>query len=571
MSLSPLTIGCCVAIGAYFLIAVAVLALRTRQFSDLTAPLAREAGPAHGQNELSPIGLAKLWGQYQATLVPGLGKTRHQASEYFDERSVSAAINSQPWLARVRSVPNALVGLGLLGTFIGLTFGLKDIVLDYRDTAKMMESIRTLLKGTSTAFLTSIAGIVLSLLYNLLFLQPGLRALADRCDEITVRLDARYYVDEGTYLWQMLVGGQTTEASPPVGLLGVIVNQLEKQAQDLATLRSDVCQVVKQTGADLMSTWQVEQRRMSWELFVGNTGESDIMPKDVFSKMASELERHSVALDGFSTDLADSLKNIGEQIIDRQRAELDAVYREQLLPAVQALIAQKQESAGELIGTVVRDLSESMRSMVDQFQASLSGGAVRQIEELAQLVGKAGGDFGRIQEDQLFLVDQMRETVTQAVALFKSQAEASTQAMERIAQIQGQLQKVSGVLERATQAASEATDRLAAAGEHVVEQTRQLGESTSAALAKMQGVFEGSQAASKAFQTVEENLGEVFNTINNGLEQYREAVSDSLESYLQKYTDALNGFAQRLGGATEQLQESVDDLVESLAPTKVKS
>ncbi|MDE2871856.1 MAG: MotA/TolQ/ExbB proton channel family protein [Gemmatimonadota bacterium] len=63
------------------------------------------------------------------------------------------------------SLPNALPGVftavGLLGTFVGIAMGLADI----EPTAaaeNLMEGIRTLMSGMSTAFVTSIVGITFS-------------------------------------------------------------------------------------------------------------------------------------------------------------------------------------------------------------------------------------------------------------------------------------------------------------------------------------------------------------------------------------------------------------------------
>jgi hypothetical protein len=59
------------------------------------------------------------------------------------------------------SIPTVFTTLGVLGTFVGIFFGLQDF-----DVNKITESIPTLLEGLKTAFLTSIYGIVLSLIFG---------------------------------------------------------------------------------------------------------------------------------------------------------------------------------------------------------------------------------------------------------------------------------------------------------------------------------------------------------------------------------------------------------------------
>jgi len=63
-------------------------------------------------------------------------------------------------------VPSLLTSLGILGTFIGLMRGLGG--LDVSDAAKTMESIPQMIGGMTFAFMTSIAGIACSLIFNML-------------------------------------------------------------------------------------------------------------------------------------------------------------------------------------------------------------------------------------------------------------------------------------------------------------------------------------------------------------------------------------------------------------------
>ena len=59
------------------------------------------------------------------------------------------------------SIPSVFTTLGVLGTFIGIFLGLMNFNVE-----KITESIPTLLGGLKTAFLTSIIGIILSLIFG---------------------------------------------------------------------------------------------------------------------------------------------------------------------------------------------------------------------------------------------------------------------------------------------------------------------------------------------------------------------------------------------------------------------
>lgn len=61
-------------------------------------------------------------------------------------------------------IPGSMTGLGILGTFLGLTAGIENFDTASADTIE--SSIVTLLGGMKTAFYTSIVGVFLSLLYS---------------------------------------------------------------------------------------------------------------------------------------------------------------------------------------------------------------------------------------------------------------------------------------------------------------------------------------------------------------------------------------------------------------------
>ena len=70
------------------------------------------------------------------------------------------------WQGLVVQIPGTLTGIGILGTFIGLITGISTIGFSSVEAA--LESISVLLAGIETAFYTSISGVILSLVFNIL-------------------------------------------------------------------------------------------------------------------------------------------------------------------------------------------------------------------------------------------------------------------------------------------------------------------------------------------------------------------------------------------------------------------
>ena len=71
------------------------------------------------------------------------------------------------WKSVVSQIPNALTGFGILGTFLGLLFGINGISLATREV--IINSISTLLDGIRLAFYSSISGVILSIVFNFVY------------------------------------------------------------------------------------------------------------------------------------------------------------------------------------------------------------------------------------------------------------------------------------------------------------------------------------------------------------------------------------------------------------------
>ena len=71
------------------------------------------------------------------------------------------------WQSIITQIPGTLTGLGILGTFIGLIIGIQGIGFSSVNAA--LSSVQVLLSGIQIAFYTSIAGVILSLLFNIIY------------------------------------------------------------------------------------------------------------------------------------------------------------------------------------------------------------------------------------------------------------------------------------------------------------------------------------------------------------------------------------------------------------------
>lgn len=112
---------------------------------------------------------AEAWKEYFASLIKYKDYNDYDhiyatldAEECFNFDSMTVGINTSFW----QNLGSIFTGLGILGTFIGLTVGVEGISVNVNDVDMMKVGIGNLLSSLSMAFITSIAGISAAILYN---------------------------------------------------------------------------------------------------------------------------------------------------------------------------------------------------------------------------------------------------------------------------------------------------------------------------------------------------------------------------------------------------------------------
>ena len=120
-----------------------------------------------GENRI----LSHTWSEFSETLIkdptiePLAVRNTRSASEYFHRnRVIGGRLNIRFYSA----LPNLLTGTGILGTFVGLVAGiwLASEGLGSPDAEEVKQALQKLLNGASLAFMTSITGLITSILFS---------------------------------------------------------------------------------------------------------------------------------------------------------------------------------------------------------------------------------------------------------------------------------------------------------------------------------------------------------------------------------------------------------------------
>lgn len=304
---------------------------------------------------------SNLVGDYFASMqdVEGKKRTNMPADYYINEHSlcVSSGIN----LRLLDTASGTLVGLGLLGTFLGLTVGIAGF--DSSSTDTIQQSIQSLLSGMATAFLTSLVGMFLSLFFTFFLDKPTRNKLDKTIRKISSQLDAEYYIDdvELNAYWNKL----SNES-----LEGKLKEVLNRQTERLDSMLHDA-------------------------LCYNKDGEN-IPVINLIREIHTESTEQTKALKSFSTDLAIELNNGFDEMLSRQLQSkliplMESVDRttKVVIEHIDKMAESVKSPADSMVNSVVGELKTSIQGVMQEFKSNISDNTMAELEGVAKTLGDA--------------------------------------------------------------------------------------------------------------------------------------------------------------------------------------
>ena len=354
-------------------------------------------------------------------------KTNIPSTEYFSEDSSCKAIGLN--LRLLDTASGTLVGLGLLGTFLGLTLGVKDF--DSSDASHIQDSIQVLLSGMATAFLTSLVGMLSSIIFTF-FDKYWRNKLSKGLYILTEKLDKSYYIDD------------------------ITLNSIN-EGNMLDRLYSNIQNLIIGQSSSVISTISAETKTISDKLTYTNQENQVVTMGNAVREILAENAEQSRALKSFSTDLALELNNGFDETLSRQMQQKILPLMENVDNTTKAIIEHIDKMAEsvaspatDMIQKVVSELKDSMSSVIDEFKTGLSGSATNELESLASQLGTASqamAYFPKNMENISATLQLTIEEVKSAVSeISHTSANANSTAMQ---QMQEQIAFATGAISNA--------------------------------------------------------------------------------------------------------------------------
>lgn len=472
---------------------------------------------ALGQTEFKPI-----VDEYKRSIIiqtPDGVKTNTPASYYFSDENIAKVKSLN--LKLLDSASGTLVGLGLFGTFLGLTIGVSNF--DSSNSEGIQNSIQSLLSGMSMAFGTSLFGMFSSLVYT--FIDKIWRKEQSRARYyLTEKLDEKYYIDD-----TMLLGLNQKKWADAV------INTIQTELDAKFTYTNDAGEKVH----------------------VGNA----------VREILKENIEQSKALKSFSTDLAIELNNGFDEILSRQMQEKILPLMESVDATTKLMIEHIDDMASTvaspatgMMESIVDELKRSMMTIVEEFKTGLSGSATSQMEALAVQLGTAAqamGDFPKNMENisatLQVTIEEVKNTINE---ISKTSANANSAAMQQMQEqiafatdsIGNAIAEVKDVMSVVTKSSQEQSNQMVA---KLADAADKMGEFLNTTITSLSSGVENSvKSITDEMNRKQTDLINLQGDTTAQTKKLLEAFNEGLERLEQMngyITDTMNGFKKAQG------------------------
>lgn len=565
--------------------------------------------------------------------VPRLGEPLEKdikrcgsAAEVFHTKSMGQGIVGSRLLL---ATPAILTGLGVLGTFIGLAMGIGGLDLDSKSIEDLDKSIAPLIKGSSTAFVTSVWGVACSIFFTL-----GEKMLewwaVRRIRKVEVTFNAlapRYTPEESMIVLHhsalqreetmkglaVAIGEQMQKAMDRIGegITNAVREALGGQAQDLGKMSADLMSkaLTEELGklhkavtgmADGFKTeFGAASERLSTTIsgFEGVLGGVDSTVKSSQAAMSQAVERltaHEDVVKGLD-EAAVRLQEAATGLVSMRETFTLSAERNSEAASAQEKAATKNEQVADKLGSIGDKLPELQEAVSTGAQVIASLG--QPLMELKEILGKTPDILGEQAEQQaerdekrssllLQQTETLANTVGEAAAKFaqiESLSESlsnSAESLERAGSALGDLASNINSASGQYASAAAASQKAALAGEKAAEKLEPIPGSLadlSGTLTTASGkIKEGADAARDVYrelvehqrqwiQGVELGLTAMRDQLQEILKQYGESVEGNTRNHMELWTQAVNDSLSKFSAQVQILEGAVTDLTSEMS------
>ena len=445
--------------------------------------------------------------------------TQTHADLYFNAEELCEAKFHFPLLSIFKLFAGTFVGLGILGTFIGFSSGLP---ADFDE-----EQIKLLLSGLKTAFNTSIIGVVTSILYNFLVVQPILNSLNQSAQTLCDELDSKYYISD------------TLALSKDIQALGASLQS------GIGDMSKAINETMSNFGGDIKSSVSasfekaIEGSREALNAAMTESAEKLSKISEILDKTPENLTAVNDATNNLSEKLSQKITEAGEQTKSQLAAVVSTIHNElnkefetfsnNLTPASEAIkdstekLCVLPEILKESISAITDGANAKMAQTLNGFNAKINESITKFTDGIKPVCDNLDTTSTKIAE----IPEMLKES-------FNDVSENTKSGIENM--LNGFDSKIGDSLENFTDRLQPVCDNLTETSNKISEIPQQITDSFS-----------------KVSESAKDGISEITNTANSKM-------SNTMDNFSEKIENSLNGFTENFEPIAESMERASKEI-----------
>lgn len=504
-----------------------------------------------------------LWREFNESLVASHDRqylyNTLDAAHFFNTHSLSRGLTENRLLA---AVPGFLTALGVIGTFAGLQMGLTSLGdIGSADVQKLREGIGSMISGAAIAFLTSVWGIGLSVLFNLSeklmerWIRKKINELQNRIDYLYPRINAEQSLVS-------IADHSQSSAETLQGLAEKIGDKMqEAMAHSSETIRTSLEESLRAIMApaieslvDNANSGSEKALESLMTRFMAGFGDAGEKQSKLIEDSSMKIQD---AADSLSEKFAVFLEN-ADKANENNRAK-DLVQREQL----QQSFFDHNREANEHLQTVAESFSE-MFSNTQNNQEKLDKAVSSMLEDQKQISNDILEKYKSVMSGFTESIEVSRKT-TSFMHVVADKLDKTSKGLDGLCiKVDAAASKLGTEVTAAvesTKVLAEQNQKIFDAQDALVEDFKHLNLELKETTEYLHGA---SVNAKDGFIALHENLDKFKQSITQNIEDLYSQVDKLLLDYSQKVnsqtSDRLNHWNQQTSEFTETMKRSIGAL-----------
>lgn len=501
-----------------------------------------------------------IWRKYQRTLISIPGKdglekySTVESESYFSVAAFTEGMKGGLW----SGLAGTFTGIGILGTFIGLTIGLAGV--DTSSTGALSSSISGLLGGMSTAFVTSIFGIVSAIVFGVWHSQ-NMKRFGDAVSRFTDALDQvfiRKSVEE--ILLEELAESRAQRAAMEQLSTDMAISICDHLPDVLDQLAEKMDSAMK-GNLDTMLVGLSERQDKQTEQLMQISSNTSSLVSGGFDQLGDVLKK---GVGQGAEELGNSLKNLSSDIASLAEGIRDILDRstkasseanQKTLDALNEAISKMNETMEGMANKQTEETDKNIQRMTALMEEMKT--TMKDIfDEMSASAKEQRTEIGKIAKDS---ADQTKENLGAINASVKElMAEIADQMQQMQSMVDTHEKHMQATLDQMRQAVSSSGNVVNAAGKTVEaagKTAKVFVEAADDVSMKLKTAAEPLQKAAQPLQQAAASLDSGVQVLAQSITK-QQAEAKSVAESMQKISDDYMKSSQYVKNALEETRNS---------------